>query len=159
MVKVSVIIPVYKVEEYLPACLDSVVKQSFQDWEAICVNDGSPDKCGEILAEYAKKDKRIKVTTQKNQGVSAARNRALAAARGEYVCFLDSDDELHPDFLEKMYRAMTETRSDIVSCDFTKTSFDLSRKNHYATPKIYAPVFDCFLRGSPKIVSSVWGKL
>ena len=124
MAKISIIIPVYQVEKYLPACLDSVVKQNFQDWEAICVDDGSPDNCGKILAEYAKKDRRIKVITQKNQGVSMARNHALTATTGDYVCFLDSDDELHPDFLEKMYDLITTTSSDIVSCDYRKTPFD-----------------------------------
>lgn len=159
MAKISIIIPVYQVEKYLPACLDSVVKQNFQDWEAICVDDGSPDNCGKILAEYAKKDRRIKVITQKNQGVSAARNNALVATTGEYICFLDSDDELHPDFLTKMYDIASTTSSDIVSCDFTKTSFDLSDKSSHSNPQIYASVFDCFLRCSPKIISAVWAKL
>ena len=159
MAKISIIIPVYQVEKYLPACLDSVVKQNFQDWEAICVDDGSPDNCGKILAEYAKKDRRIKVITQKNQGVSMARNHALTATTGDYVCFLDSDDELHPDFLEKMYDLITTTSSDIVSCDYRKTPFDLSVKNSHTNPQIYTCVFDCFLRCSPKIISAIWGKL
>ena len=102
MPKISIIIPVYKVEEYLPACLDSVLAQTFTDWEAICVNDGSPDNCGAILAEYAQKDSRIKVISQENQGVSVARNKALENAQGEYISFLDSDDELAPTFLQKM---------------------------------------------------------
>ena len=118
MPKISIIIPVYKVEEYLPACLDSVLAQTFTDWEAICVNDGSPDNCGTILAEYAQKDSRIKVITQDNQGVSVARNKAMENATGEYICFLDSDDELAPTFFQKMHQAITDTNSDIVWCDF-----------------------------------------
>ena len=100
MPKVSIIIPVYKVEEFLPECLDSVLAQTFKDFEAICVNDGSPDKCGKILEEYAKKDKRIKVITQENQGLSMARNNGLKQASGEYILFLDSDDFIHPQLFE-----------------------------------------------------------
>ena len=92
MPKFSIIIPVYNVAPYLRECLDSVLKQTFTDWEAICVDDGSTDGSGTILDEYATKDKRVRVIHQANAGVSAARNRALEEIEGEWVGFLDADD-------------------------------------------------------------------
>ena len=111
--KVSVIIPVYKVEKYLRQCLDSVVGQTLKDMEIICVNDGSPDNCGAILAEYAKKDKRIKIVNQENQGLSMARNNGMPHATGEYVTFLDSDDWVALDFYERLYNLAKEHDADI----------------------------------------------
>lgn len=96
----SVIVPVYNVEKYLRECLDSVLNQSYPDWEAICVNDGSTDGSAAILEEYAQKEARVKVVSQPNGGLSAARNTGLKAASGEYVLFLDSDDWLEPQALE-----------------------------------------------------------
>lgn len=91
MPKVSVIIPVYNVEKYLPKCLDSVLAQTLKDIEIICVNDGSPDNSLAIMKEYAEKDKRIKIINQKNQGLSCSRHNALTVTQGEYVAFLDSE--------------------------------------------------------------------
>lgn len=96
----SVIIPVYNVEPYLRFCLDSVLNQTFADWEAICVNDGSTDGSGDILEEYASKDNRFRVIAQPNGGLSAARNRGMEAARGEYILFVDSDDWLEVNALQ-----------------------------------------------------------
>ena len=90
--KVSVIIPVYNVEKYLQKCLDSVINQTYKNLEIICVDDGSPDNSGGILDAYAQNDSRIIVIHQENAGVSAARNRGLDAATGEYIAFVDSDD-------------------------------------------------------------------
>ena len=101
----SIIIPVYNVEAYLQKCLDSIINQSFQSWECICVDDGSPDNCGIILDEYKaafKGIQRFEVIHQANGGVSAARNAALEIASGEWVQFLDSDDSLKLDFLENL---------------------------------------------------------
>lgn len=100
----SIIIPVYNVEDYLAECLESVLAQTVHDWEAICVNDGSTDRSGEILERYASKDSRIKVVTQDNGGLSAARNTGLSQVKGEYVLFLDSDDWLEPNALEVLLR-------------------------------------------------------
>ena len=98
----SIIIPVFNVEKYLRACLDSVLCQSYPDWEALCVNDGSCDGSAIILDEYAAKDDRIKVINQSNAGTATARNTGLRAAKGDYIFFLDSDDWLEPDSLQTL---------------------------------------------------------
>ena len=95
----SIIIPIFNVEKYLRACLDSVLCQSYPDWEALCVNDGSSDGSVSILGEYAAKDDRIIVINQSNAGTATARNTGLRAAKGDYIFFLDSDDWLEPDSL------------------------------------------------------------
>ncbi len=95
--KISVIVPVYNVEEYLHQCLDSICNQTYKNLEILVIDDGSPDKCPEICDEYAKRDNRIKVLHQKNSGLSAARNLALDIAKGEYIAFVDSDDYLEKD--------------------------------------------------------------
>ncbi|MDR2755433.1 MAG: glycosyltransferase [Planctomycetaceae bacterium] len=101
MPKVSVIIPVYNVEKYLPACLGSVVNQTLKDIEIICVDDGSPDRCPQILDEYAAQDNRITVIHQHNTGIAGARNAAYPFIKGEYTLFVDSDDTIEPDLCEK----------------------------------------------------------
>ena len=159
MPKISIIIPVYKVEEYLPACLDSVLAQTFPDWEVICVNDGSPDNCGTILAEYAQKDSRIKVITQDNQGVSVARNKAMEVAQGEYISFLDSDDELAPTFLQKMYQAIMDTNSDMVWCDFQQGEVKQPWQEQNADIKVYTNAFDKFIEEKPNMGAVIWNKL
>lgn len=98
----SIIIPVYNVEKYLPECLDSVLKQSFQDWEAICVDDESSDNSPTILKEYAAKDARIRVFRQDNAGTAAARNTGLKEAKGDYIFFLDSDDWIEVNALQTL---------------------------------------------------------
>ena len=104
----SIIIPVYNVAHYLRECLDSVLAQTFTDWEAICVDDGSTDGSGAILDEYAAKDKRFSVIHQQNSGVSAARNAGLDCAGGEWVFFLDADDILHKNCLSEPCRHQNE---------------------------------------------------
>ena len=115
MPKISVIIPIYNVEKYLRRCLDSVVAQTFTDWEAICVNDGSPDNSAQILAEYAERDSRFKGVTKENGGLSDARNAGIAVAKGTYVNFLDSDDLIHPQTFEIAYALIQQEDADIVS--------------------------------------------
>ena len=100
---ISVITPVYKVEKYLSQCIDSIMAQSFTDFELLLIDDGSPDRCGEICDEYAGKDKRIRVFHQGNAGVSAARNKGLKEAQGRYVTFVDSDDYVLPGYLHDLY--------------------------------------------------------
>ena len=115
----SIIIPVYNVEPYLRECLDSVLAQTFTDWEAICIDDGSTDGSGAILDEYAAKDKRFRVFHQPNAGLSAARNKALENVRGEYFCFLDSDDIVDSKWLECFYKGFTTTKADMVRISWT----------------------------------------
>lgn len=98
----SIVVPVYNVAQYLRECLDSVLEQTFSNWEAVCVDDGSTDGSASILDEYSARDKRFKIIHQKNAGVSAARNRALDIIQGEWVCFLDSDDVLEKSALQKI---------------------------------------------------------
>ena len=113
---VSVIVPVYKVEKYLSKCLDSIVNQTYKNLEIILVDDGSPDNSGKICDEYAQKDSRIKVIHKENGGLSSARNAGLDIATGEYIAFADSDDSVHLDFVEKLYRAIKEENADIACC-------------------------------------------
>ena len=112
-VKVSVVVPVYNAEKYLERCLDSLRKQTLKEIEIICVNDGSTDGSGEILAEYAAHDKRIKVITQENQYIGAARNRGIEAARGEYIGFVDNDDWVSLNYFEDLYNAAKKYNTDI----------------------------------------------
>ena len=107
----SIIIPVYNVEPYLRECLDSVLAQTFTDWEAVCVDDGSTDGSAAILAEYAARDSRFRIVTQPNGGLSAARNTGLDHARGDYILFLDSDDWLEPSALESLNAQLSILKS------------------------------------------------
>lgn len=102
MPKVSIIVPVYKVEKYIQKCLDSIISQTFTDWECLLIDDGSPDKSGEICDEYAAKDPRFSVFHKPNGGVSSARNLGLDHARGEWVTFVDADDMIQPGFLSAL---------------------------------------------------------
>lgn len=107
--KISVIVPVYNVEKYLPECLDSIIKQTLKDIEIICINDGSPDNSLEILKRYSEKDSRIKIIDKKNEGVGKARNDGIRAATGEFIAFMDSDDYYPSDnVLEILYNAAKE---------------------------------------------------
>lgn len=103
---ISVIVPIYNVENYLAACVDSILNSTYQDLEVILVDDGSPDGCGAICDRYAAKDSRVRVIHQPNQGVSAARNAGLDAAKGEYIMMLDGDDLIHPQSLERNLKAL-----------------------------------------------------
>ena len=116
MPKISIIIPVYNVAEYLPKCLDSILTQTLSDIEIICINDGSTDNSSDILQNYSSKDKRIKIVNQSNQGISAARNAGLKIVQSEYVMFVDSDDYIAPDMAEKLYRTMETDKPDVVIC-------------------------------------------
>lgn len=112
--EVSVIVPVYRVEKWLPQCLDSLTAQTLQETEIILIDDGSPDGCGALCDEYVKKDARIRVIHQENRGLSLARNAGLDAARGRYIMFADSDDWVEPDFCETPFRLAEETGADLV---------------------------------------------
>lgn len=116
MPQISVIVPVYRAEAYLHGCVDSILSQTFSDFEVILVEDGSPDGCGAICDEYARQDSRVRVIHQTNQGQAAARNHALPLAQGSWLCFVDSDDQIHPQMLEQLYRAAVESGAGITMC-------------------------------------------
>ena len=110
----------YKVEQYLPRCLDSVLNQTFSDWSAILVDDGSPDKSGKIADKYAARDKRFMVIHKENGGLSSARNAGMKIADGKYIMFLDSDDCIHPQTMEILYGVAEHTMADIVSFEYDR---------------------------------------
>ena len=114
--KISVIVPVYKVEPYLRKCLDSIINQTYRNLQIILVDDGSPDNCGAICDEYASKDSRIEVIHQENGGVSAARNAGLKLAAGDYIGWVDSDDWIEPDMYAYMLENMQKYEADIAVC-------------------------------------------
>ncbi|MBP3038600.1 glycosyltransferase [Bacillaceae bacterium Marseille-Q3522] len=113
---VSIIVPIYNVEAYLPACLDSILSQTLTKIEVILVNDGSADQSGTICDEYSKKDKRVKVIHSSHRGVSAARNIGVQCASGEYIGFVDGDDYVKPEMYEHLYQLSVATKSDISVC-------------------------------------------
>lgn len=117
---ISIIVPIYKVEKYLKRCIDSILNQTFKDFELILVNDGSPDGCGEICDDYSKKDNRIKVIHKKNGGLSDARNCGIDIASGEYIGFVDSDDFIHRDMYKILYELSKKNDFDIVQCKYKK---------------------------------------
>ena len=116
----SIIVPVYKVENYLPKCIDSILAQTFTDFELILVEDGSPDNCPALCDAAAAKDARIRVIHQKNGGLSAARNAGLDAARGAWIGFVDSDDYIAPEMYEALYHAVQSTGADLALCDYAE---------------------------------------
>lgn len=141
MPKVSVVIPVYNVKQYLYQCLDSVVNQTLKDIEIICINDGSEDGSLAILKEYAAKDKRIVVLNQNNYGANNARNKGLDIVKGEFLSFLDSDDFFELDMLEKSYRQCLKDKADI--CIYRVNCFHEQTKRYtsadFAFNKKYMP--------------------
>lgn len=116
--KISIIVPVYKVEAYLHKCIDSILAQTFTDFELILVDDGSPDSCGKICDDYSRVDNRIKVIHKKNGGVSSARNAGLDIVKGTYVGFVDSDDFINNRMYEELYTHALLFSSDIVVCNY-----------------------------------------
>ncbi len=119
---ISIIIPVYNVEKYITHCLNSVINQTYENLEVICVNDGSTDNSLNILKEFKEKDKRIKVINKENGGQSSARNIGLKEFSGDYVFFLDSDDYIHPQTIEILYTCLKSANTQISECDYILTS-------------------------------------
>ena len=117
-IKISVIMPVYRVENYVGRAIESMQKQTFQEFEFLIVDDGSPDRSGEICDAYAREDERIRVFHRENQGAPAARNAAMEMARGKYLYFLDSDDWAEPQMLEEMYELAEKHQAELVVAGF-----------------------------------------
>lgn len=118
MPKISIIVPVYKVEAFLHRCVDSILGQTLKDIEVILVDDGSPDNCGRICDEYSMQDDRVKVIHQQNKGLPGARNAGIKVATGSYLGFVDSDDFVEPDMFERLFSAASENNVDFVMCDY-----------------------------------------
>lgn len=120
-ITISIIIPAYNVERYLPMCLESIARQSYGDFEVIVVDDGSTDGTGAIAEEFAQKDKRFHVIHQSNSGMAAARNVGLDVAQGQFITFVDGDDWVHPHLYEFLLSTLTKSGADIAMVDFIKT--------------------------------------
>ena len=116
MPEISIIVPVYRAEKYLNDCVDSILNQTYSDFELVLIEDGSPDQSGAICDEYAQRDDRVRVIHQKNQGQAAARNHALPMTQGRWLCYVDSDDAIHPQMLEQLHRAAVESGAGISMC-------------------------------------------
>ena len=147
MPKVSIIIPVYNVEAYLRQCLDSVLNQTLRDIEIICVNDGSTDGSSDILASYASQDSRLVVVEQPRSGAGPARNLGMSRAKGQYLDFVDADDFLASDMLERRLACAEETQADIVIsgfCRYDASGTALQRRTLFGwavgkLPRVFAP--------------------
>ncbi|MBE5740949.1 MAG: glycosyltransferase [Clostridiales bacterium] len=172
MSKISVIIPVYKVEKYLDKCVESVVNQTYKNLEIILVDDGSPDRCPQMCDEWAKKDERIKVVHKQNGGLSSARNAGMEVATGEYIAFLDSDDFVDITMYQKLYDKMLEERSDICMCGITHVYEDgntqiiketnltnLNKENVFKYLIVYNSYVEKNIFYTDNIMGSVWRSL
>ncbi len=116
--KLSVIVPVYNVEKYIHQCVDSLLAQDYEDMEILLIDDGSPDRCGAICDDYAKKDARVRVIHQENQGIAEVRNIGIREVKGDYIGFVDSDDYILPGMFSKMMGCIEkEPDTDLVVCD------------------------------------------
>lgn len=161
---ISVIVPVYKVEQYITRCIDSILAQTFSDFELILVDDGSPDRCGIICEEYAAKDKRIHVIHRENGGLSAARNTGLDwvfdNSDNQWIAFVDSDDWIHPQYLELLYNAVINEATLIGICRFVKVSS--ANGVDYALLNPQTMVIDsieAYTHGGKGIYAYTWDKL
>lgn len=161
MPKVSVIIPVYNVEKYLAQCLDSVVSQTLQDIEIICIADDSPDNSINILKEYAKKDHRIIVIQQRNRGSGGARNGGMSIATGEYIGFVDGDDWIESNYFEELYSAATKYNADIACCSFVRNypSGKVSARYTAKSLKVYTSMQQKFDAAKIPRCCHVWNKI
>ena len=159
---ITVVVPVYKVEQYLAECVDSILNQTYTNLEIYLVDDGSPDRCGEICNEYAKKDSRIRVIHQENKGLSGARNSAIDVFKGEYITFVDSDDWISNEMIERLYKNLIEYDAQM-SCTSPDSFYE---DGTHTTTKYNGEVFvytkeqalDCFLFND-YLTPCVWGKL
>ena len=137
---ISVIVPAYNTEAFLPRCLDSLLAQAFPDFEAILVDDGSTDRTLSVLQAYAGRFAACAVVTQENQGLSAARNAGIQASRGRYIAFVDSDDWVAPTFLETLYRTVTEAERDIAQVAYATCSQPIDPQQPVEEVRVLSPV-------------------
>lgn len=143
--QISIIIPVYNAEKYIKKCIDSILEQTLRNIEIILVNDGSTDKSEEICRAYEQKDNRIKVISQDNKGVSAARNCGISIAKGDFITFVDSDDTIEKDMCRQLYNAAIENKCDIAMCECKVIDNSNTIDNNIECSKIYAKEDACKL--------------
>lgn len=157
----SIIVPVYDVENYLQKCIDSILAQTVTDFELILVDDGSPDNCPALCDAAAAKDARIRVIHQKNGGLSAARNAGLDAARGAWIGFVDSDDYIAPEMYETLYKAVQSTGADLALCDYVKVDETgaLCTQTHVAVPQEILTGRELLQKAYWTTVQIAWNKL
>lgn len=159
---ISVIIPVYNVENYLKRCIDSIITQTYKNIEIIIVNDGSTDGCQQICEEYQRNDTRIKLINKENGGLSDARNKGLKYATGKYIGFVDSDDFIENDMYETLYTNLVKTDADISICNYLKikeSSEKINKSSINAKTKEYTKEKALELLIEDKIESYAWNKL
>lgn len=158
---ISVIVPVYNTEKYVGKCIESILNQSYQNFELIIVDDGSKDKSLSVCIEYSE-DPRIKIISQKNQGVSMARNTGLDNANGDYVVFVDSDDEILPDMLSQMIKVSKKYNADLIMCGvITHNGLCGRKKIHYETNKVFKDnaLLEEYLINRKNITPTIWAKM
>ena len=163
MPKLSIIVPVYNVETYIKKCIESILSQTFKDFEVIIIDDGSPDNCGLIIDEYAQKDSRIVPIHQLNKGVSAARNEGLKVAKGEYIGFVDPDDWIEPEMYSILINSIESNHCDIASCSWMVNDSNGNETPHYIYLSSYVMTGDEYVNHlfdmPPSISGSTWNKL
>lgn len=151
--KISIIVPIYKVEKYLSKCVESILVQTYTNIEIILVDDGSPDQCGEFCDKYARHDSRIKVIHKENGGLSDARNVGIEAATGTYIAFVDSDDYIHPQMIEKLYEAIYRNNADMSICNFEYVYSDMICKDNCEN----SPIKDEVITGKEILIHKLMG--
>ena len=156
---ISVIIPVYGVENYISQCLDSVVNQSYENLEIIVINDGTKDRSAEIAKEYAQKDSRIRVYDYENGGLSVARNHGLDLAEGDYISFVDGDDWLEHDFYKKLAGALETNDADVAKCSIIETDTVTERVIGFQKSKVRDADFDLYFSKGGMLWIVVWNAL
>lgn len=158
---ISVIVPVYKVEEYLDKCVESIVNQTYQNLEIVLVDDGSPDRCPAMCDEWEKEDSRIKVIHKVNGGLSDARNVGLEIIAGEYVAFIDSDDWIESEFIEKLYHALIAYNADVSGCKYRKCTsvLEICDNTENNSVEIYNKIQGLSALIDETIKQVVWNKL
>ena len=165
MPEISVIVPVYRVEPYLRRCVDSILSQTFTDFELILVDDGSPDNCGAICDEYALKDSRVRVIHKQNGGLSDARNAGIDMAKGEFLTFIDSDDLVAPEYLNRLYRSIKSSAAEISICNMLPfkdgSSPQIEEQNSNDSKRIISGRDACLsiYRMDGTVPIMAWGKL
>ena len=156
MSMVSIIVPIYNIEGYIRECIDSILAQTYPDFELILVDDGSPDNCGRICDEYAEKDVRIKVIHKENGGLTSARNAGLSVAKGDWIMHVDGDDWIEPDMIESLIEAAKATEADLVFSDFIKYGPNAGNNQ---LPSWNSDKIDSMSRYIAYVMTTIWGSI